>query len=94
MLSTLLATEHRRAMLPHVLRTLEAEPEDTKLLIETYLDNAASVAKTADQLHVHRTTIYYRLNRFQDLTGLDLEDGRTRLLVHLWLRSRAFSRPV
>lgn len=94
LLGALLQSEYSQQILPRALRIIDAEPEDTKLLIETYLNHAANVAKTADELHVHRTTIYYRLSRFQEVTGLDLDDGQARLLVHLWLRSRSFCRAV
>ncbi|MEV6489526.1 helix-turn-helix domain-containing protein [Actinoplanes sp. NPDC051633] len=34
---------------------------------------------------MHRTTLYYRLRQVRELTGLDLDDGRTRLTLHLGL---------
>ncbi|SFP60071.1 PucR C-terminal helix-turn-helix domain-containing protein [Geodermatophilus dictyosporus] len=51
-----------------------------------YLDAAGSVARTAAALGIHRQTLYYRLGRITALTGLDLADGDTRLLVHASLR--------
>jgi hypothetical protein len=38
-------------------------------------------------LRVHHTTLYYRLDRIQELTGVDLraEVGRTDLQLALWL---------
>jgi hypothetical protein len=53
---------------------------------EAYLDAAGSVARTAAALGIHRQTLYYRLGRITALTGLDLADGDTRLLVHASLR--------
>jgi PucR-like helix-turn-helix protein len=53
---------------------------------EAYLDAAGSVARTSAVLSVHRQTLYYRLGRITALTGLDLADGDTRLLVHASLR--------
>jgi PucR C-terminal helix-turn-helix domain len=35
---------------------------------------------------VHRTTLYHRLNRVEQVSGLSLRDGRDRLLLHLALR--------
>jgi purine catabolism regulator len=46
-----------------------------------------TIAQTARALHVHRNTILYRLERIQDITGLDLEDGETRLILYLAVRS-------
>jgi hypothetical protein len=50
-----------------------------------YLDAAGSVARTAEALHVHRQTLYYRLGRIESLTGLDLGQGWDRLRLHLAL---------
>ncbi|MGY1734798.1 helix-turn-helix domain-containing protein [Geodermatophilus sp. SYSU D00684] len=51
-----------------------------------YLDAAGSVVRTSAALSIHRQTLYYRLGRITALTGLDLADGDTRLLVHASLR--------
>ncbi len=53
----------------------------------TLLDLGGDVAAAARQLHVHRTTLYHRLDRIAGLTGVDLRDGRSRtdLQVALWL---------
>jgi hypothetical protein len=50
-----------------------------------YLDHAGNVARAAAELAVHRQTLYYRLKRIEELTGLDLADGRDRLRLHLAL---------
>jgi purine catabolism regulator len=47
-----------------------------------------NVARTARALGVHRNTLLYRLERIQDMTGLDLEDGATRLNLFVALRAR------
>ncbi|KQQ08229.1 PucR family transcriptional regulator [Rathayibacter sp. Leaf296] len=54
-------------------------------VLRSFLDHGGNVSQVHLELGVHRTTIYYRLDRFRDRTGLDLDDGRTRLLVQLWL---------
>jgi hypothetical protein len=54
---------------------------------EVWLDAAGSAARAAEALHVHRQTLYYRLARIEQLTGLDLADGDARLLLHASLRS-------
>ena len=76
------------ALVPSALRTLDDQPEDTRQVIATFLANAGNVNATADQMHLHRTTVYYRLTKFRERTGLDLDDGQTRLLVHLWFAAR------
>jgi DNA-binding PucR family transcriptional regulator len=52
----------------------------------TFLDHAGSIPRTADSLHLHRTSLYYRLNQISRLTGVDLDDGRTRFRLQLALR--------
>lgn len=76
------------ALVPAVLHRLQEQPADMLQVIATYLDQAGNVNATADLMHLHRTTIYYRLEKFRERTGLDLDDGRTRLLVHLWLSAK------
>lgn len=53
----------------------------------TLVDNGGDVAAAAVELHVHRTTLYYRLERIRDLTGMDMFSGqsRTHLQLALWL---------
>ncbi|MEU0057014.1 helix-turn-helix domain-containing protein [Streptomyces sp. NPDC006334] len=55
---------------------------------ETYLDCAGQAGRTAAELGVHRQTLYYRLSRVEQLTGLDLDDGEDRLLLHMALKAR------
>jgi hypothetical protein len=59
---------------------------------ETWLDAACSPARAAAALHVHRQTLYYRLARIAELTGLDLAADDARLLLHASLRSARLSR--
>ncbi|MBC3193404.1 helix-turn-helix domain-containing protein [Pseudonocardia sp. C8] len=51
------------------------------------LDLGGDMTTAATELHVHRTTLYYRLDRIQELTGVDLRQGagRTDLQLALWL---------
>lgn len=44
-----------------------------------------TIAETARYLHIHRNTLLYRLARIQEITGLGLDDGETRLALHLAL---------
>ncbi|WP_153398320.1 PucR family transcriptional regulator [Ornithinicoccus halotolerans] len=68
---------------------LEGDPA----LVETaatYLDLAGSVARTADRLALHRQSLYHRLRRIEEATGLRLADGDDRLTLHLALRMAPF----
>ncbi|MCZ2824417.1 MULTISPECIES: PucR family transcriptional regulator [unclassified Modestobacter] len=58
---------------------------------EVWLDCAGSPQRAAAQLCIHRQTLYYRLGRIAELTGLDLADGADRLLLHLGVRAARLS---
>ena len=70
------------ALLPAGVARLLADPSATVLLptLGAFLDCAGEVQRTAAQLRVHRTTLYYRLSRIEQISGLSLRDGRDRLL--------------
>ncbi|MFB7505169.1 PucR family transcriptional regulator [Streptomyces broussonetiae] len=53
---------------------------------EVYLDCAGQAGRAAAALGIHRQTLYYRLSRVEQLTGLDLDDGEDRLLLHMALK--------
>ncbi|MFI9243144.1 PucR family transcriptional regulator [Streptomyces sp. NPDC053086] len=53
---------------------------------EVYLDCAGQAGRAASELGIHRQTLYYRLSRVERLTGLDLDDGEDRLLLHMALK--------
>jgi hypothetical protein len=54
--------------------------------LEAYLRHGGSAPAAAAALHIHRTTLHYRLDRIREITGCDLDDGETRLLLHLGLK--------
>ena len=53
--------------------------------LESFLDADGNVAGTAQRLFTHRHTIYYRLERVRELSGLDVSssDGREKLSLGL-----------
>ena len=55
--------------------------------LRTYLDNNLSVAKTASDLYVHRSTLMERLARIRRELGLDLDDADVQLLLRMLLRA-------
>ncbi|MFD7918681.1 PucR family transcriptional regulator [Streptomyces sp. NPDC059740] len=60
--------------------------------VEVFLDLAGAAGRTAAELGVHRQTLYYRLHRAEQLTGLDLDSGGDRLLLHLELKRARLAR--
>jgi sugar diacid utilization regulator len=63
------------------------EQYETELVrtLETFLEADGNVAGTAQRLYTHRHTIYYRLERVRELSGLDVSssDGREKLSLGL-----------
>lgn len=68
---------------PAVLRLLDDPDPSLLLTARTYLDHAGSAQATAAALAVHRQTLYHRLRRIEQVTGLDLGDGQDRLRLHV-----------
>ncbi|MET9965581.1 helix-turn-helix domain-containing protein [Streptomyces sp. NPDC006356] len=71
---------------PAVALLLSPAHHELARTAETYLDCAGQAARTAAELGIHRQTLYYRLSRVEQLTGLDLDDGEDRLLLHMALK--------
>lgn len=89
LLAVAINSEIEESCIPSIiLSTVEAQPAEVLSTVASFLDNAGNVVRTSEVLHFHRTTVYYRLKQFEKATGLSLEDGRHRLLLHLWLSIR------
>ncbi|UFS60412.1 PucR family transcriptional regulator [Subtercola endophyticus] len=54
--------------------------------IETYLDVRSQVKEACQLLHIHRTTLYYRLENMPPIVKLALDDGVARSTLHLCLK--------
>lgn len=48
-----------------------------------FFQEACEISKTSHRLRIHRTTLYYRLARIEELTGYDLKNGNDRLALQL-----------
>ena len=75
------------ALRPEPVARLLRHEKGSRLVetLRTYLEHGGSVPRTAEALHLHRTSLYYRLDQIREITGLDIDDGRNRLLLHLGL---------
>lgn len=58
--------------------------------LQSYLDVGGNAVEASRRLHLHRSTLYYRLDRVTAITGLDLADGGVRRELHLALRVATF----
>ncbi|HKC28564.1 MAG TPA: helix-turn-helix domain-containing protein, partial [Jatrophihabitans sp.] len=65
---------------------------DLLLTARALLENGGDVTVTAAELHVHRTTLYYRLQRIETLTGVNLKVGGAREDLLSALRLDAYQR--
>jgi len=76
------------SLLPRPLRLLLESPGGQRLeeTLRCFLEHAGSIPRTAEALQIHRTSLYYRLRQIQEVTGLDLDSGSDRLVLHLGLR--------
>jgi len=63
------------------------EGDDTQRhTIEVYLDGACHVGQVCEQLHIHRATLYYRLDRMPQAVKDALDDGAQRSALHMCLK--------
>ncbi|MER6976167.1 PucR family transcriptional regulator [Streptomyces carpinensis] len=72
---------------PAVHTLLSPAHQELARTAEVFLDCAGQAGRAAAGLGIHRQTLYYRLSRVEQLTGLDLDDGEDRLLLHMALKA-------
>ncbi|MEW2454925.1 PucR family transcriptional regulator [Streptomyces albus] len=72
---------------PAVRQLLRPANSELARTAEVFLDCAGQAGRTAAALGIHRQTLYYRLSRVERLTGLDLDEGEDRLLLHMALKT-------
>lgn len=60
--------------------------DSQRVTVETYLDVGANVVAACRILFVHRTTLYYRLERLPEVVREALDDGVARSTLHLALK--------
>jgi DNA-binding PucR family transcriptional regulator len=58
-----------------------------------YLDHGGNYDDTAAALHIHRSTLRYRLQRIRELSGHDLTNADTRLNLHVAVRAAVVAEP-
>jgi sugar diacid utilization regulator len=75
-------------LLPPGLTRLLALPGDDSLVatLEVYLDHACDAKLSAEALFLHRASLYYRLQRIEQIAGVNLKSGADRLALHVGLK--------
>jgi len=54
--------------------------------LETYLECAGNLTRTADRLFVHRNTLIQRLERLQSLCEIDIQDRSNWLTLQVAIK--------
>ena len=54
--------------------------------IRTLLDSGFSMKSTADSLHIHVNTLYYRINKIEQLLGIDLSKMSTQVELYIAIK--------
>jgi hypothetical protein len=78
---------------PGVGALLDDRAETYRQTVRCYLGCGAQAQQAAVQLHIHRTTLYWRLARVAELVPLDLRRGEDRLKLHLALTLADLTHP-
>jgi purine catabolism regulator len=76
----------RDATIGNLLQYEERQRADLLVTLEAFFQCHGNHTQTAEQLSVHRNTLFYRMNRISEITGLDLNRPDVRLAVHLALK--------
>lgn len=76
---------------PRLGTVLRSGDEPVVLTLETYLDLGCDAKATAERLHLHRGTLYYRLQKAERIGGIDLRNGDDRLSIHLGFKLARFT---
>lgn len=76
----------QNAQVPILRQLLEERQADLFKTLETYLDAGGNSVQTADALHIHRSTLNYRLTRIREICDVDLSSPSTRLNLQIALK--------
>ena len=68
------------------VRHLVEEAPELAVTAEAYVQQAGAITRVAESLHIHRTTLYYRLRAMNGF-GLDLGRGEDRSVVDVGLQA-------
>jgi PucR family transcriptional regulator, purine catabolism regulatory protein len=71
---------------PLVRRLLDEQQAELFKTLEKYLDAGGNGVQAAEMLHVHRSTLNYRLARIAELCGVDLSDPSIRMNLQVALK--------
>ncbi|MEO6501700.1 MAG: helix-turn-helix domain-containing protein [Jatrophihabitantaceae bacterium] len=70
---------------PRISSLIETDPDGAWTLLN-YLEAGSDVGRVATQMHLHPTTVRYRLRRATQAVGIDPSGGADRFAMHVQLR--------
>ena len=70
---------------PGIVDMVQSGRDDLIHTLDAYLTHGCDARKTAEALHLHRSTLYYRLEKITEALG-DLRDGEARFDLMLSIR--------
>jgi hypothetical protein len=71
---------------PGIVGMIESGRDDLIHTLDAYLTHGGDARKTAESVHLHRSTLYYRLEKITEAVGGDLRDGEVRFELMLGIR--------
>ncbi|MFW5772589.1 MAG: PucR family transcriptional regulator [Phototrophicaceae bacterium] len=77
---------HDNPYVPGLRALLGEQQADLFHTLETYLDVGGNGVSTAETLHIHRSTLNYRLQRIAEIANVDLSDPVTRLNLQVAIK--------
>ncbi|WP_175494373.1 helix-turn-helix domain-containing protein [Herbiconiux ginsengi] len=87
MLSSIPADRSQMALFSPAAHALCVEGDELqRTTVEAYLDVGSQVKEACEKLHIHRTTLYYRLENMPPIVRDSLSDGFARSTLHLCLK--------
>jgi PucR family transcriptional regulator, purine catabolism regulatory protein len=76
----------RDSTIGNLIKYEERQRADLLQTLEAFFQCHGNHTQTAEMLSVHRNTLFYRMTRIAEITGLDLNRPDVRLAVHLALK--------
>lgn len=81
--------EYFRETLRSLLEYDKKKSTELVRTLEVYFRNNNNINKTSEELFTHYNTVLYRLERIQEITGLDLSNANDRLNLELAMKLRS-----
>ncbi|WP_347861250.1 helix-turn-helix domain-containing protein [Salimicrobium sp. PL1-032A] len=75
--------KERRDLLSSYILKEARKDKDLLNTVKAFLEHGANTSATAKELYMHRNSLQYRIDKFSEMTGMDIKDFQTGVLVYL-----------